>query len=155
MKHLVLICFLTLTGNAFAQLVTDGINLSEQFEADTARVEQQTREFAEKDYSTLGMIETSLFYEEEYDKLLNKYYKLLYNSLDDEGKKVLKATQLNWIKLRDSEKLLVNELYQSTYEKMGGGTIWRVIAADARADITRRRVIELYNYLMFDDIGGR
>lgn len=152
-RYILFILFISLAGSLFAQS-DDNLDLSVEFTTDTARVEHSIRVFAEKDYSTSGMVQACVFSEAEYDKLLNKYYKKLYNSLDDEGKKALKVTQLNWIKLRDSDKELVNALESKTYTDAGGGTIWRVVAADARAEITRRRVIELYNYLTFGDIGG-
>lgn len=125
------------------------------FTADTVRINQQVRDKLNTDYTTLGMIEASNFSEQEYDKLLNKYYKILYNALNDEGKKSLRATQLNWIKLRDSDKELVSAMRNQIYDEMGGGTIWGIVAADARADITRRRVVELFNFIQFSDIGGR
>lgn len=126
-----------------------------EFRSDTARVNGQVRGMLDTDYTTAGMIEASNYSEQEYDKLLNKYYKILYNALNEDGKKALKATQLNWIKLRDSDKELVTAMRNQIYDEMGGGTIWGIIAADARADITRRRVIDLYNYLQFSDLGGR
>lgn len=126
-----------------------------EFTADTARIEKQVENMINNDYTTPGLIEASNYSEQEYDKLLNKYYKILYNALDVDGKKALKATQLNWIKLRDSDKDLVIAMRNQIYDEMGGGTIWGIVAADARADITRRRVIDLYNYLLFSDLGGR
>lgn len=126
-----------------------------QFNTDTTNVNQQVRKMLDDDYTTMGMIQASNFSEQEYDKLLNKYYKILYNDLNDDGKKALKQTQLNWIKLRDSDKELVTAMRSQVYDEMGGGTIWGIVAADARADITRQRVFELFRYIMFTDIGGR
>jgi len=129
-------------------------DIRQEFTADTARIEQACRDAMNMDYSTPGMIKATYDLEEGYDALLNKYYKKLYESLDTDAQKVLLKSQRNWLKLRDSERLLVSELFRTTYEQMGGGTIWRVVAADAYADITRRRVIEIYNYLIFSDVGG-
>lgn len=127
--------------------------LEKEFTADTARVEQAYRNST--DYSTAGMIQALIKYEEGYDELLNKYYKVLMDTLDEDGKEALRATQRNWIKLRDSDRALVSELTRKAYKEAGGGTIWGVVSVDARTDITRRRVFELYSYLMFGDIGGR
>lgn len=126
--------------------------LKREFMADTARVEQDYRNST--DYSTVGMIEALNRYEEAYDGLLNKYYKTLLNSLEEEGKNALRTAQRNWIKLRDSDRDLVSQLRGHAYKEAGGGTIWGVVAADARVDITRRRVFEIYRYLLFGDIGG-
>ncbi|MCL2651218.1 MAG: DUF1311 domain-containing protein [Candidatus Azobacteroides sp.] len=126
-------------------------NISDEFRQDTARVEQKVRDMLDKDDSTFGMLEANKTLEIEYDKLLNKYYKILYNKLDENGKKALKETQLNWIKFRDAEKNFVAELRRNTLDKMGGGTIWGVIYGNLSAQITRERVFVLYNYLVSDN----
>ncbi len=123
-----------------------------EFKQDTAQVEQSVRVMLDKDYSTYGMIEASRYLEQGYDKLLNKYYKILLNILNDENKELLRMSQRNWISLRDSEKKLIWGMKDQTYEASGGGTIWSVIAASADADITRRRVFELYDLLMFSTL---
>ncbi|MCL2132371.1 MAG: DUF1311 domain-containing protein [Lentimicrobiaceae bacterium] len=126
--------------------------ISDEFKQDTARVEQKNRDMIEKDNSTYGLQEANKVLEIEYDRLLNKYYKMLYDKLDSNGKKALAATQLNWIKFRDAEKELISELHQNTYNEMGGGTIWGVLYGDYASQITRQRVFVLYNYLVSDDL---
>jgi uncharacterized protein YecT (DUF1311 family) len=133
-------------GQAFSQ------DFAKKFRQDTARVEQEIRDMLETDYSTAGMIFASGTLETAYDKLLNKYYTLLSDKLNDRGKKTLREAQLNWIKSRDADKKLISELYEKAYTTTGGGTIWRVIAANAMAQITRERVFVLYNYLMFSEL---
>ena len=123
-------------------------NISDEFKRDTARVEQKVRNMIDKDYSTYGLHEANKTLEIEYDKLLNKYYKILYNKLDDNGKKALKETQLNWIKFRDAEKKFLSELHQNTFNEMGGGTMWGVHYGNLTAQITRERVFVLYSYLV-------
>ena len=125
-------------------------NTSDEFKQDTAYVEQKVRNMLDKDDTTYGMHEANKILEVEYDKLLNKYYKILYSKLDNNGKKALKETQLNWIKFRDAEKKLVAELRQNTLNEMGGGTIWGVIYGNLAAQITRERVFVLYSYLVSD-----
>lgn len=127
-------------------------NISKEFRQDTARVEQKVRNMLSTDDTTFGMLEASRTLEIEYDNLLNKYYKILYNKLDDDGKKALKEAELNWIKFRDSEKKLVAELHRNTYNESGGGTIWSVIYGNLSAQITRERVLELYSYLVSGDL---
>lgn len=134
---------------SFAQSSLDYDDLELEFQTDTASVEQDIDQMLDDDSSTLGMIDASIEYEKRYDALLNKYYKILYNSLGLEGKKALKASQLNWIKFRDSEKELISEINAQTYEEAGGGTIWGVIATSTRSEITKKRVVELFNYLMY------
>lgn len=130
-------------------------SLEQEFRQDTARVEQSVRDMLDKDYSTAGMVKANVLLETEYDKLLNKYYKLLYKSLNDKGKTTLKITQRNWLKLRDSDQALVRTLVANQYKDTGGGSIWGIIGSGYRADIIRRRVFELFDYLVFGDLGGR
>lgn len=116
------------------------------------QIEQSVRDMLDKDYSTYGMIEAALHLEQGYDVLLNKYYKELLSILNNENKEVLKASQRNWISLRDSEKKLIRGMKNQFYEASVGGTVWSVIAANADADITRWHVFELYNLLMFSTL---
>jgi len=128
-------------------------SISKEFRQDTARVEQKVRDLLEKEHSTTaGMLLANELLEKEYDILLNKYYKLLYAKLDDNGKKALKDAQSNWIKLRDADKNLITELSRNTYKEMGGGTIWDVIYSKLRAQITRERVFVLHGYLVSDNL---
>ncbi|WP_370390458.1 lysozyme inhibitor LprI family protein [uncultured Winogradskyella sp.] len=120
-------------------------NLYIEFITDTFRIEQRQRLKLDIDYSTNGMVISTLDANREYDKLLNKYYQLLLSSLNEEDKEILKKSQRNWIDFRDSElelnRVLMNDYYS------GGGTIQRVFAAARVLEITRDRVIELYRYL--------
>lgn len=137
---------------AVSQINYESIEL--EFSSDTTKVEKEIAEMLDKDYSTLGMIEVALEYERKYDILLNKYYKLLSSKLTVEGRRALQVSQRNWIKFRDSEKALISEINNQTYDEAGGGTIWGVITSNSRAEITKKRVVELYNYLMYGYIGG-
>ncbi len=126
-------------------------DIEDEFNRDTARVEQMVRDTLDKyDYSTWGMHAANTVSEVEYDKLLNKYYKLLQNKLDENGKKALKEAQLSWINFRDTDRKLITELYKNTYNEMGGGTMWSVIYGDFHAQLTRERVFVLYKYLTAD-----
>lgn len=147
-----LLCLICLTDNISAQDYEWSESRKAEFKQDTAHLEQEVRVMLDKDYSTYGMMEASRYLEQGYDKLLNKYYKVLLGVLNDENKALLRASQRNWISLRDSEKKLVWGMKNQTYEESGGGTIWGVIAAGADADITRRRVFELYELLMFSTL---
>jgi uncharacterized protein YecT (DUF1311 family) len=91
------------------------------------------------------MVTSTLDANREYDKLLNKYYQLLLRSLNEEDKEILKKSQRNWIDFRDSELELNGVLMNDYYS--GGGTIQRVFAAARVLELTRDRVIELYDYL--------
>lgn len=137
-----------------AQTIDEYKSLQIIFEQDTALIEQKVRDMLDEDYSTIGMITATGEREKGYDILLNKYYNLLRTSLDPKGQQKLKEAQRNWIKSRDSDKELILALYANAYQKAEGGTIWGIIASEARAEVTRQRVFVLYKYLMFGYLGG-
>jgi uncharacterized protein YecT (DUF1311 family) len=116
-----------------------------EFDCDTFKIERLIAKRISLDYSTSGMVEAAYDAEAEYDKLLNKYYKLLLKKLSSLDKEVLIQSQRNWIQLRDSESKLQNTLSKEEYS--GGGTIQRVIIATEYLEMTKRRVVVLYNYL--------
>lgn len=120
-------------------------NLHIEFSVDTFKIEKRKKLKLDIDYSTTGMIISTLDANREYDKLLNKYYQLLLTSLNEEDKEVLKKSQRNWIEFRDSELELNTALMSKYYS--GGGTIQGVIAAYRVFEITKNRVIELFHYL--------
>ena len=82
---------------------------------------------------------TNAVYELEkgYDKLLNKYYKILYAKLKPEDKEEFKKSQSNWIKFRDSERIMIGIVSQDEYS--GGGTIQSILKA-SRICESRKRV---------------
>jgi hypothetical protein len=126
-------------------LSKEEILLSISFTIDTFQVEELHSELLDIDYSTTGMVESGYLIETEYDKLLNKYYKLLLDRLRSIDKEKLKVSQRNWVKFRDSEREL-NQIV-SKEEYSGGGTIQRVFTVYQYLDLTKQRVFELYDYL--------
>ena len=120
--------------------------LSIDFKIDTFRIERMLQKRMEIDYSTAGIVKATYDAEAEYDKLLNKYYQWLLKKLNDSDKEYLKQSQRNWLQFRDSERKLNAEVSKDEYS--GGGTMQRVIVAGEYLDLTQRRVIELYGYLI-------
>lgn len=119
--------------------------LTVQFDVDTFKIEQLSILLMEINYSTSAMMEATLMLEKNYDLLLNKYYKTLYNKLNNDDKLKLKESQRNWIQFRDSERKMNMALSKDEYS--GGGTIQPFFLASKLTSITRTRVIELYGYL--------
>lgn len=97
------------------------------------------------DQSTFGMVRALNDYEAGYDRLLNNYYQLLLKRLKGEHRELLKTSQRNWVKLRDSERELSYTITEEDYS--GGGTIQQLFYADWNADFTKHRVEELIDYL--------
>jgi len=95
-----------------------------------------------ENYSTKGMTECVITATESWDKELNKNYKILLGLLTDEQKEKLRESQRQWIKFRDNEL----EFSKSFYGQMNG-TMWILIAAQTKLDLTRNRAKELMNYI--------
>lgn len=119
--------------------------LNKEFYIDTFYVEQLWRIELDYNMSTQGMVASNHLAENDYDSLMNKYYQKLYNRLQGADKEKLKTSQRNWLKFRDSEKELNYTLYDQQYS--GGGTIHKIFVSNKNAEITKQRVIELYQYL--------
>ncbi len=117
-----------------------------EYEANTFRIFHLMVLKRRKDYSTMGMIDAANVAEAAYDKLLNKYYAILMNKLVEADKEVLRQTQRNWIKFRDSERNFSSLLSADLYT--GGGSMHLVKVADYQLEITQKRVLELYTYLL-------
>jgi len=117
-----------------------------EFKIDSYRIDKLLTKKLEIDYSTAGTVQATYESEIEYDKLLNKYYQLLYKKLKETDKDILKKSQINWLQFRDSERILNNAISKKEYS--GGGTMQRIIVADKYLKITRERVNEIIDYLL-------
>lgn len=76
-----------------------------------------------------------------WDMEMNKYYKLLMKKLSNEERKALKTTQKNWLVYRDGELDFSYVLYGNME-----GTMWRIVRADRRLEIIKKRALELKVY---------
>ncbi|EMZ37300.1 DUF1311 domain-containing protein [Helicobacter magdeburgensis] len=124
--------------------------------------------------STQGILASLNYGYNEYDKLLNKYYKLYRTELKKKGKTTptgafshepsiekgqdtLLEEQRAWLKLRDSYEAYTKTHHAHIYDINGGGTIYSIEASNARLGFLKMRVNELFSrYLMMitdGDIG--
>lgn len=97
------------------------------------------------DQTTYGMNRACYDYEFDLDALLNKYYALLLKKLTKEDRELLRESQCNWIKFRDTERKLSGLLSSDTYT--GGGTIHSLFHSSRYVEITRQRLYEIVAYL--------
>lgn len=116
-----------------------------EFVVDTFTVELRQKLRIELDESTFGMITSTYQANQEYDKLLKKYYLKLIQKLDTKDSEVLKQAQENWIKFRDADQKLNQLLMNDKYS--GGGSIQRIFAVSRSCELTKNRVMELFDYL--------
>ena len=75
---------------------------------------------------------------EEYDKLLNKYYKLLKEELPDKKFIILRDSQRNWLKYRE-DYLLYH------YNHLPNGTMYTNVFKGYEIGIIQERVDHLFN----------
>jgi len=76
-----------------------------------------------------------------WDKELNVHYKNLMKRLDQNGQKVLKASQMSWLKFRDAESKLADLIVNSKE-----GTMWLIVGDSDRMELIRKRALELKRY---------
>jgi uncharacterized protein YecT (DUF1311 family) len=91
--------------------------------------------------STFGMINCIRTAMEEWDAELNKYYKLLMETLTTDEQKKLRTAQRQWLDYRDKEFEFIETMYRNME-----GTMWKIVEADSRNNIVRQRALELTSY---------
>ncbi|WP_343747709.1 lysozyme inhibitor LprI family protein [Fluviicola sp.] len=119
--------------------------VSIEFASDTLTISKRFELYVAQDYSDYGMKTASLKMLEAYEKLLNKYYRMLLVALNPEDREILKVTQRNWIKYRESEKQMNELISKDNYS--GGGSIQVLFVLSREIEMTQNRVIEFYNYI--------
>lgn len=128
----------------YSELVfSDSVRLA--FEKDTFLLNGLFSMQADADQTTYGMNRAAYDYETGLDALLNKYYALLLKKLTKEDRELLRESQRNWIKFRDSERKLSGTLTMDVYT--GGGTIHSLFHSSRYFEITRKRLFEIVDYL--------
>ncbi|NJL59517.1 MAG: DUF1311 domain-containing protein [Desulfobacteraceae bacterium] len=96
----------------------------------------------EKDSSTAGMSECMNQAYQLWDAELNKVYNQLKALLKPDVQAALRASQLEWIKFRDSEFALSDKIYSELQ-----GTMYIPMRAGDRVEIVRKRTLELGSYI--------
>ena len=125
--------------------------------------------------STQGILASLNYGYDEYDKLLNKYYKLYRTEVKKQnkttqtgafshepniqnikkGQDTLLEEQRAWLKLRDSYEAYTKAHHAHIYDINGGGTIYSIETSNARLRFLKMRVNELFSrYLMMITDGG-
>ena len=96
----------------------------------------------DKDPSTAGMTQCIFTAAEAWDKELNKNYNRLMAKLGAKQKQTLKAAQLEWIKYRDAEYKLIDDVYFGLQ-----GSMYVPMRAEDRLRVVKKRALELASYL--------
>ena len=121
-----------------------------RFMIDTFKIVQFRNRKMKYMYSTLDM---NVIVNDEmiqYDRLMNKYYRELYNKLDSLDKEILKNAQRAWLDFRDNEIELCRLLRDEKYS--GGGTVQSNIFTGLKCDLTRQRMNELFEHSCIENV---
>nr|WP_317403065.1 lysozyme inhibitor LprI family protein [uncultured Helicobacter sp.] len=148
------------------------------YKFETTQIDCEVQNLGEVLGSTQGILASLSYGYDEYDKLLNKYYKLYraevkkkskttptgaFSHEPNLGQDTLLEEQRAWLKLRDSYEAYIQKHHAHIYDINGGGTIYSISASNARLGFLQMRVNELFSrYLMmitngsvkFDSIFG-
>lgn len=106
------------------------------------RIDKISDQCLEKNNSTAGMSECLNQAYQLWDAELNKVYNQLKISLKPDAQNALKASQLEWIKFRDSEFALSDKIYSELQ-----GTMYIPMRVADRVEIVRKRTLELESYI--------
>lgn len=104
-------------------------------------IDKKLQSCIESNGSTMGMVECTQKAQNEWDKELNKYYKLLLGKLDASDQQFLRESQRQWLAYKEKE----TKFYMRVYGKQEG-SMWSNVIADKALQITRQRAIELMDY---------
>ncbi|MDY5821390.1 MAG: lysozyme inhibitor LprI family protein [Helicobacter sp.] len=141
------------------------------YEFEVARIDCEVQNLGEVLGSTQGILASLNYGYDEYDKLLNKYYKLYRAEVKKQnkttptgafshepsiqkGQDTLLEEQRAWLKLRDSYEAYIRKHHAHIYDINGGGTIYSIEASNARLTLLKKRVEELFKRYVAISTGG-
>jgi len=116
------------------------------FRVDTFLIQDFVNRRLEADFSTPGMADAYSQAEKEYEKLVNKYYQILYNKLNEVDKQSLKLTHDKWMSFKTAENDLTEKLSNEEYS--GGGSYVIIGIAYERMLLNKSRATAYYEKLL-------
>lgn len=137
MKIKILFLLILLSFSSSFLIVAQGVDI------DVKYIDKELKECLNEHPTTQGSADCIIKATAEWDKILNKYYNLLKDALSDDGKQNLLDAQRAWIKMRDKEFALIDQIY---HVETGGGTMYIPMALNAKMEIVQRRAMELQTY---------
>ena len=115
-----------------------------EFILDTMKIEKTVEYSINYDFTTTGMNSIVFKAGQEYDALMNKYYKKLLAILQKDDKQVLIDAQRAWLTPRDLEMKLIQTVSKPQYS--GGGSIQSNLNVSDEQEMIKERVVSLFNY---------
>lgn len=128
----------------FKKTLTGWADVDIQYAMDTFRIQRIMEKTMDADYSTHGMNNAVNELTAAYDKLLNKYYKLILAKLSTADKQIFITAQKSWLAFRKAEENLILMLSKDEYS--GGGTLQSNIITGSFSRLIVQRTDELYRY---------
>lgn len=116
------------------------------FRVDTFLVEDFLSRRLEVDFSTMSMVDAYYQAEMEYEKLVNKYYQMLYNKISDSDKPTLKLAHEKWGSFKNAEIELIEKLSNEEYS--GGGSYIAIGVIYEKMLLNKERAIAYYEKLL-------
>ena len=131
--------------NFKVRLEKEKVNPAEiEFTLDTFGVERFMEKYIEFDFSEFGMRDAGYETANEYDMLMNKYYKKLLSVLKGDDKKLLIQSQKAWLVFRDTETKLVGAISKDEYS--GGGTMQQLTESSEYLALIKNRTIAVFEH---------
>jgi uncharacterized protein YecT (DUF1311 family) len=116
------------------------------------RIEQNTQKCLDKNTATSNTIDCIDIEAKQRDKELNQTYQKLKKMLDPKTRQALKKAQRQWIKTRDSDTKLIDQIYLSPTLS---GSMYRLTKYSDFIEITHNRTIFLQSLINTIDMGNQ
>lgn len=121
----------------------------EDLETIEKRIAQHVEKMQDEDPSTAGTVAAIGWEEQQWDALLNSAYRTLMEKLPEKAKTALRSSQRAWLSYRNAEREAQLALFATR-----DGTMYSMMAADARMRIVKHRATELASLLRVWEIDG-
>lgn len=116
------------------------------FRVDTFLIEDLITRRMEIDFSIISTTDAYVQAENEYLKLVNKYYQILYNKLSVEDRQSLQTAHENWLAFRTAENTLSELLSKDEYS--GGGAYAAIGVLFENTQLNKARAKDYYEKLI-------
>ncbi len=140
--------YLTLSMLFFICIPRQSIGQNAQPEKHPIDIKLEQCHLVDSNQTTYGMMNCEAIARDEWEKEMNKYYKMLMDTLPVEEKTKLKITQTLWLDYKEKEIEFSSTMYYNMT-----GTLWHIVAVSRTCEIMKTRALELKSYfdmLTFD-----
>jgi len=131
-------------------IFTSGQTIGQNTQTDKHQIDVRLEQCLALDsnLTTSGMMNCEIIARDEWENEMNKYYKMLMDTLPIEEQTKLKIAQALWLDYKEKEIEFSTTMYYNMT-----GTLWKIVAASRTCEIVKARALELKSYfdmLTFD-----